>query len=290
MGEASEARRYGADLSTRARITARSVLIGATVFASLVLFGLTILVVYVIRLIRRPPESRAPIDGLLLLPVWIVFIGWQFIESGVHILLLELVGIDSLRSPSGILLLKALSSGAGCALLFGVVLTASGFAARDLGISFKVSLLSRFAAGLAGFLVAVPTVFSVSLLSQYLLKNPGISSNPIFDLLLQGSPPAGTIYIILAVCLVAPFFEEVMFRAFLYSALKSRWGTGKATAASAFLFALVHGETAILLPVFTLGLILAWLYERSGSLWPSVVCHALWNSTTIAFTLLILAP
>jgi hypothetical protein len=50
-----------------------------------------------------------------------------------------------------------------------------------------------------------------------------------------------------------------------------------AVAVSALVFALAHGELALLAPIFVLGCLLAVVYERSGSLYPGMVIHALFN-------------
>lgn len=53
------------------------------------------------------------------------------------------------------------------------------------------------------------------------------------------------------------------------------------------LFALIHGNTAILLPLFVLALILTWLYEMTDNLLAPIAVHALFNATNLAVMVLI---
>ena len=92
----------------------------------------------------------------------------------------------------------------------------------------------------------------------------------------------------LLVVIVAPITEETLFRGLFFGALRSHSSFWVAGVASGLLFGAVHlgqGDIAVggLLAFF--GLILAWLYERTGSLGPPIALHMLNN--TIAFITLI---
>ena len=77
---------------------------------------------------------------------------------------------------------------------------------------------------------------------------------------------------------VGPFFEELIFRGFLYGTLRGRLGPTAAGLASAGVFSLVHGYGLVgFLTVFWSGVAFAWVYEKSGSLWPGVAAHAAGN-------------
>ena len=86
----------------------------------------------------------------------------------------------------------------------------------------------------------------------------------------------------LAVASIGPLVEELLFRGVLLSALLRRLRTAWAVLASAVLFALVHLPDLrwlwYALPnLALLGVVLAWLRLRSGSLWPAVIAHAINN-------------
>lgn len=79
--------------------------------------------------------------------------------------------------------------------------------------------------------------------------------------------------------------EEVLFRGLILPELTERWGSGKATLATALLFAAIHlphwlwvrgmnaGVLMAMLSVTILGVFLCWLRRRTRSLWPSVAAH-----------------
>ncbi|MBK7702274.1 MAG: CPBP family intramembrane metalloprotease [bacterium] len=61
---------------------------------------------------------------------------------------------------------------------------------------------------------------------------------------------------------------------------------GPAAVVSSLAFGLVHGEPWYLFGLVTLGLLLAAVYELTGSLWAAVIVHAVHNA--VALTLLVI--
>jgi membrane protease YdiL (CAAX protease family) len=89
----------------------------------------------------------------------------------------------------------------------------------------------------------------------------------------------------LAVAVIAPFAEEIVFRGFIYGGLRARFGVAVATISSTLFFTALHFSIEQFIPIFVLGLFLAWLYEKTGSLYPGIILHA----TNNAIALLLLA-
>ena len=87
--------------------------------------------------------------------------------------------------------------------------------------------------------------------------------------------PIGTF---LALVVVAPVTEELLFRGLILRGFLANYGQGVALVLSALLFALIHVNPWQLLPAFTAGLILAWLAVETGSLVPCIFAHAVNNS------------
>jgi membrane protease YdiL (CAAX protease family) len=84
---------------------------------------------------------------------------------------------------------------------------------------------------------------------------------------------------------LGPFAEELFFRGLGVRVLGTL-GAVAAIVVSAVVFGLVHGLLVALPTLVVFGLGLAWLRIRSGSLWPSVFAHALFNSLGILFLIL----
>jgi hypothetical protein len=86
-------------------------------------------------------------------------------------------------------------------------------------------------------------------------------------------------------CVVAPISEEILFRGFIFTALRNWRGTLPAALITGLLFGGVHVGSAPLLdlvPLAALGFGLCLLYRYTGSLYPSIVTHSLNNSIAFA--------
>ena len=88
------------------------------------------------------------------------------------------------------------------------------------------------------------------------------------------------LFVILAV-IMAPLFEEIFFRGFLFRAFASSWGWMPGAIVSAGVFGIAHAQIDVFVPLFALGLMLAWVYKRTGSLWTSISLHALFNGISV---------
>jgi membrane protease YdiL (CAAX protease family) len=74
-----------------------------------------------------------------------------------------------------------------------------------------------------------------------------------------------------------PFVEEVFFRGFLMAALVEPLGALRAAVVSSLIFAAGHLMLSAMIPFFFTGLLLSWLYIRTGSVWPPMAAHAAQN-------------
>jgi hypothetical protein len=90
--------------------------------------------------------------------------------------------------------------------------------------------------------------------------------------------------IVLAV-IVAPVAEEAFFRGFIFSGLRRRFGLIGSAALSALIFAVAHFQIGVLVPVFVLGLMLAWVYYRTSTIWSSILVHVAYNGLALNFAL-----
>ena len=81
---------------------------------------------------------------------------------------------------------------------------------------------------------------------------------------------------------VAPFMEEFVFRGFLFNALLRYLPIWAAAALSGIIFGASHGSPSAFLPLAASGVVLAYVYERSGSLTAAMLTHALFNLINVA--------
>jgi membrane protease YdiL (CAAX protease family) len=83
---------------------------------------------------------------------------------------------------------------------------------------------------------------------------------------------------VVTVCILAPFLEEMLFRGIILRSFLEQHARPRAFVYSAALFGLAHMNVYQFACGFTIGVILAWLYERSRSLWPCIFLHGAYNS------------
>lgn len=89
------------------------------------------------------------------------------------------------------------------------------------------------------------------------------------------------VYELLGSCLVIPAAEELLFRGVVYGRLRGLVGAGPAVAASALLFGLVHANVVQFVYAGVLGLLLAYLLERTGNLLAPVLGHMAANLAAV---------
>jgi membrane protease YdiL (CAAX protease family) len=85
--------------------------------------------------------------------------------------------------------------------------------------------------------------------------------------------------------LIAPLTEEPIYRGFVLRAWLRR-GAWTGIVVSGFLFGLVHSQIAATVPIAFLGMILAWMSHRSGSIRNTIVAHAFYNLVPTLFYVL----
>ncbi|TKB44002.1 CPBP family intramembrane glutamic endopeptidase [Thalassotalea mangrovi] len=90
--------------------------------------------------------------------------------------------------------------------------------------------------------------------------------------------------LLLAICLVAPLFEEVVFRGFMFGRLQysvaGKWG---AVLLTSVVFTLIHGQynTLELTMVFSLAILLGYARLKTGNLYVPIAIHMLNNTVSM---------
>jgi hypothetical protein len=138
------------------------------------------------------------------------------------------------------------------------------------------------------YLAVVPLLLCVQLF-LLVLVNSAVSAlaggfeNPQVDALTGGRvlSTGELVALLILVAGLVPFAEELLFRGMLYPLLRRRMGAVLAVVLNAACFAAAHVVPLLLPGLFVVGLILAALRERSGSIWPGVFLHALQNGTAL---------
>lgn len=106
-------------------------------------------------------------------------------------------------------------------------------------------------------------------------------------LLQTATDPLVLVLMAVAAVLVAPVCEELVFRGYLYPVAKKYTGTWVAAVCSGLVFAAAHGNLTALLPLFIFGIVLALLYEKTGSIWAPMAVHFCFNGATVGIQFLL---
>lgn len=88
---------------------------------------------------------------------------------------------------------------------------------------------------------------------------------------------------VITVCILAPVLEEMLFRGIIVRSFLAQYPRKFAIFASAALFGAAHLNIYQFMVGLIAGSVLAWLYERSRSLWPCIALHCMYNSTISFF-------
>jgi membrane protease YdiL (CAAX protease family) len=130
----------------------------------------------------------------------------------------------------------------------------------------------------AGFLaLAVALVVLVALVMAPLLKTSQPPQKELMDLIRGSRGALSTVLLFATMAVLAPCFEELVFRGTLLPWLQSRLGPAWAIPVSALAFATIHLQPLALPTLFTLGAVLGLAARRTGSLLAPIAVHAVWN-------------
>jgi len=224
---------------------------------------------------RDEPYHLDPLVPLLGFGAWLIVkvVAGQLVAS-----------FGGARTPHG---LNTLGLGLLDVLLTIAVIYAFSRMAQPLQDSARLggagpgSFWQASTAALRAYCVLLPMVAMAALLGALLLGE-GSQSHPVSSFLLDDADPLQIAALGIAVVVVAPVSEELLFRGFLYRILRHRVGIRRAMWATALLFACMHMAPHALPAYIVLGLGFALVYEWVGSLWASIVLHGLWNAVVFA--------
>jgi membrane protease YdiL (CAAX protease family) len=109
---------------------------------------------------------------------------------------------------------------------------------------------------------------------------------PRQEVLPQAADAAQIAIAAVSVTVLAPIGEEIFFRGFLFSGIRSRLGFWASAAISGALFAVSHAILLLMPLLFVVGVGLAWVFERRGSLVPAIAAHMAFN--VIGYTFIVM--
>lgn len=229
-------------------------------------------------------ESRATWDKYLE----VVIIGLTFLLLSLHLApqLEKLAPADLAPQPAPEVLplwklALHLCNSAGIAFVLGVMLVSSEAPSK---FGFKLhSLTAQIRDGVNGYLLALLPTATLMLLTAS-VRTPE-NQNSLLTLLARSDDFLSLILICLAAVVIAPLYEELLFRVILQGWLSANFRSTTSIVVTAVLFAAIHGviDGVALIP---LALILGYVFHRRHSYVSVIVIHGLFNATMLTLAVL----
>jgi membrane protease YdiL (CAAX protease family) len=270
-------------LEDAARLWARPrlLLMGAA-FAGALLLGLSGLG-FALYLATQPGHPRPlPTYGLSGRAVLIVLLGWFLTLLAAGPAVGFVLALFPFLRPISLPLVYAFHALAGTAYLCAAEGVDIGTLWRRLcpGHGGRAA-----ASGLGFFALAFAAVMAVTMGLSPLLRHAEPPQKELLELMAHLQGPVAVILVFLTVAVLAPVFEELMFRGFLLpwlgERLGRRLGKGRGTllalVITAVTFGAMHMQPWGLPTLSTLGFVLGLAYVRSGNLGTAILVHGLWN-------------
>lgn len=232
-----------------------------------------------------PPE----IDSSVLVMGFVTYIVGSLVIGMIAGLALDASGITG--SGRAAFLVEALAQIAATVAAFGVSLAVTFRLAAGVHLGLDhiglgpIRIWRAVRWGVGGYCAALPFM-GVTLLVSYwlqhtLLRGVPTPEHPIVPYVAKGGAVFWAAFALATV--VVPVVEEIVFRGMLYTALRAQMRVWPAALVSGGIFAVVHPALpGQFLPILALGVVLAILREKTGSLAPSVVCHSINNAVMLA--------
>jgi membrane protease YdiL (CAAX protease family) len=150
------------------------------------------------------------------------------------------------------------------------------------------SRVRAIAAGLVVGILVLPIMWMLQWISQAVME--WLKINPVAQAAvteLQSSDLSVPEKIVFGVftILLAPIAEEALFRGILYPTIKQAGHPRWALWGTSVLFGILHFNVAAFVPLMILAVVLAFLYESSGSLLTPIATHSMFNAANFFYLL-----
>lgn len=163
---------------------------------------------------------------------------------------------------------------------------------KDRNFPGALSLKADGEMGLIFWVIAMPVVATITYLAEILtslfVTPTGKEQVAVRFLKESLSNPSTSIVAFFSILIVAPLFEEFLFRGILFSYLRTKFRAYTAIFLSSFIFSLFHFSPSqsienipLLLTLFAFGSYLGFAYEKTRSLFTSILLHVTFNSISV---------
>ena len=162
----------------------------------------------------------------------------------------------------------------------------------DLGL-VKDNMARNIFYGISGYVAVMPVILIIGIVAYILLNILELAPppQPIVGLFLMEKNVALVFISSVIASVFGPVIEEIFFRGVMYNAVKRKLGVFWGIFITSILFSFLHTHAFTyflvgFIPIAILGGVLAYLYEKTGSLIPSITLHILNNVGSVIMVFL----
>lgn len=130
-----------------------------------------------------------------------------------------------------------------------------------------------------GYIALVPVIIIIMAGTYFIIERIGYKPpvQPIVEVFIEEKETSVLWFSAIFAAVFGPVAEEIFFRGFMYSAVKRKFGIFPAIIGTSIIFSLLHTHIVGFLPIMALGVLLAYLYEKTGSLVAPITVHIIHN-------------
>ena len=229
--------------------------------------------------ISLPTARDADISAVKAAQVLAAYFGLQFV--------IGLAASQGRFSGSGLSLLVACGLIAAFPFVVGISASGRKFSLAEIGFSSE-NLGRNFLIGLLGFAMEIPVATVMGTIGAIVFSGAKDPTHPASVTLLNSHNPITVIGLFLAASVVAPLYEEVIFRGLMFPGLaKLMRNIPVSGIITSLIFASLHPQgAAAWLALATVGGMSCLLVVHTKSLVPSVFMHMAHNASILVFVLL----
>ena len=175
----------------------------------------------------------------------------------------------------------------GISVILYFVIGKYGQTASALGlVSKRISSGVFYAA--VGYVTLIPVFLAIMVITFFVTRlieyQPPVQ--PIVRVFMEEKETGVLWFSALFAAIFGPIAEEIFFRGFMYTAVRKKMGIFWAMVITSAIFAFLHTHIVGFLPIMALGMLLAFLYQKTGSLVAPISVHIMHNIAMVILVFL----
>lgn len=171
----------------------------------------------------------------------------------------------------------------GLSVIWYFIVKKYGQKISDVGLTSKGFVKSVSYAAI-GYVAIIPILFGIMIATFYITEffKVQMPMQSVVRIFINEKNTTVLFFSTIFAAIFGPVAEEIFFRGFMYKAVKKKTGAAVAVIITSVVFSLLHAHIVGFVPIFALGVLLAYLYEKTGSLTSSIAVHISHNLAMVA--------